>query len=139
MIDYQTLNKLIIPHVKRGKLTNTEIARKLNIRNNDGSYNLEPVKIIRKRTRFELGFRLIKTYSYNLFTYSEHDSSVSIRCIIKEDGTFKNKGEVIKKKLSNIKQYYIPVKTKNFYKLMKQNLLNEGYTIEQLPKYLRNI
>ena len=139
MIDYKTLNNLILPYVKEGKLTNTEIARKLNIRKENGRYNLEPIKVIRTRPKVLISkdIKKFKIYSLTLFTYSEYDSSISIRCRIKENGTFKNKGEIIKKRLSTVKQYYMDVKTKKHKTEMVQGMLNRGIDIGQLPKKLQ--
>lgn len=139
MIDYQTLNKLILPYVKEGKLTNTEIARKLNIRKDNGSYDIEPIKVIRTRPKVLISkdIKKFKTYSFTLFTYSEYDSSISIRCVIKEDGTFDNKGKIIKKRLSTVKQYYIDVKTKNDRIERAQGMLNRGFNKNELPKNLQ--
>lgn len=78
-----------------------------------------------------------KTYSLTLFTYSEYDSSISIRCIIKEDGTFKNKGKVIKKRLSTVKQYYIKVETKKFREKMAQIKLARKENMNKLPEHLQ--
>ena len=140
-IHISDLNNLILPYVKEGKLTNTEIARKLNIRKENGSYDLEPIKIIKNRPKILISnnIKKLKTYSLIQYSYNEYNSSISIRCVIKEDGTFKNKGEIIKKNLSNIKQYYISVKTKKFRQEQKQRMLDKGYSIEQLPKQLQKI
>lgn len=140
-IHISDLNNLILPYVKEGKLTNTEIARKLNIRKENGSYDLEPIMVIRTRPKILISnnIKKLKTYSFTLFTYNEHDISIFIQCIIQDNGTFKNKGKIIKKRLSNIKQYYIPVKVRKFRTEQRQRMLDKGYSIEQLPKHLQKI
>ena len=138
-IHISDLNNLILSYIKEGKLTNTEIARKLNIRKENGSYDLEPIKVIRTRPKVLISenIKKFKTYSLTLFTHSEYDSAISIRCIIKENGTFKNKGKIIKKRLSTVKQYYIKVETKKFREKMARIKLAREENMNKLPEHLR--